>query len=63
MGGLRGQERGHVRMGEASGPQLPGEPHPEAGTSESCRPGLATGGAGGVHVRLVEAGRAPWLCP
>ena len=33
-------------MWEAWGPQLPGEPHPEAGTSESCLPGLATGGAG-----------------
>lgn len=63
MGGLWGEERGHIRMWEAWGPQLPGEPHPEAGTSESCLPGLAARGAGGVHVRPVEAGRAPRLCP
>lgn len=35
------------------GCQRPQEPHPEAGTSESCLPGLATGGAGGVHL-------SPW---
>ena len=43
-------------MWEAWGPQLPGEPHPEAGTSESCLPGLAARGAGGVHVRPVGQG-------
>lgn len=52
-------------MLEGPGGQLPLEPHPEAGTSRSCLPGLATGGAGRGHLSPwpVKAGRATWLCP
>ena len=50
---------------EAWGRQLPLGPHPEAETSKSCLPGLATGGAGGIHLSPwpVEAGRVTQLCP
>ena len=42
---------------EAWGCQLSQEPHPEAGTSKSCLPRLATGGAGSPPEPLAGEGR------
>lgn len=51
----------------AWGCQLRLEPHPEAGTSRSCLPGLAMAREGTeesvLSPWLVEAGRATQLCP
>lgn len=63
--GVRGGDTSGCR--EAWGCQLPLEPHPEAGTSKSCLPGLAMGWEGTAESilssRPLEAGRATWLCP
>lgn len=52
-------------MSRGLGPSAPPGAPREAGTSKSCLPGLATRGAGGVHLSPwpVEAGRATQLCP